>query len=265
MAEWLKASVLKTDKRANVSRVRIPLSPPSAQIGRKKIALLQKSFLSCKGMEKGGYMKIVPADIAHKAFNKKLRGYDPKEVLEFLQDVAYEMEALIREKNNTQEVLRDKEIQILKYKERDKTLKDTIETAQKMGKQIKEECDREGRLIINDAQQKAQFIVRDAKDSLKRTYHEISELKRTKVQIEANLRALLQAHLQLLNEQITALPEVEMPQDFLNDSPHQRPTNDPKQKKPVKQTTPLSRSQPSLKVPSSRPASSRSAISPVSS
>ena len=156
-------------------------------------------------------MRIIPKDIAHKTFNKKMFGYNVEEVLEFLQLVTHEMEALIRENNNLKENLRDKEVQVLRYKEQDKTLKNTIETAQKMSQKIREDSDREGKLIINDAQQKADFIIRDARDSLKRIYYEISELKRTKVQIEANLRALLQAHLQLLNEQISALPEVSTP------------------------------------------------------
>ena len=154
---------------------------------------------------------MIPKDIAHKTFNKKMIGYHIEEVSEFLQTAAHEMERLIRENNTLKETLRDKEALILKHKEQDKTLKNTIETAQKMSQKIREECDREGKLIINDAQQKADFIIRDAKESLKRIYHEISELKRTKVQIEANLRALLQAHLQLLNEQISALPEFSTP------------------------------------------------------
>ena len=160
---------------------------------------------------KGVDMNIIPKDIAHKTFNKKMIGYSTEEVSEFLQMVTHEMERLVKENNNLKEDLRDKEVQILKHKEQDKTLKSTIETAQKMSQKIREECDREGKLIINDAQQKADFIIRDAKESLKRIYYEISELKRTKVQIEANLRALLQAHLQLLNEQISALPEVSTP------------------------------------------------------
>ena len=204
-------------------------------------------------------MKIVPADIAHKTFNKQIRGYHTKEVFDFLQDVAYEMENLIREKNNLQEALRDKEIQILKYKERDKSIKDTIEATQKMSQKMQEECDREGRLIINDAQQKANFIVRDAKDSLKRIYHDIGELKRTKVQIEANLRALLQAHLQLLNEQITALPEpgVHVPQDFIGES---QPVASPAHKSQI----PKPYVQKQKAIPKVSPSSS-SAISPVSS
>lgn len=190
----------------------------------------QRAIVSYK---EGVDMRIIPKDIAHKTFDKKMFGYNVEEVLDFLQMVAHEMEALIKENNNLKDSLRDKEIQVLKHKERDKTLKDTIETAQKMSQKIREESDREGKLIINDAQQKANFIIRDAKDSLKRIYHEISDLKRTKVQIEANLRALLQAHLQLLNEQITALPEIStsniaqqemVPQSFVNESDH--PFND---------------------------------------
>ncbi|MCB0393695.1 MAG: DivIVA domain-containing protein [Bdellovibrionales bacterium] len=147
-------------------------------------------------------MKIVPIDVAHKSFKKKMMGYDIDEVTEFLHAVADEMEKLIKERNDLKEQLRDKEIRILEYKERDKVLNSTIETAQKMSEKIREETGRESKLILNDAQQKADLITKDARDSLKSVYGEITNLKKTKVQIEANLRALLQAHMQLLDEQM---------------------------------------------------------------
>ena len=60
---------------------------------------------------------------------------------------------------------------------------------------------------INDAKQKSDLIVKDARDSLKKTYAEISNLKRARVQFENNLRALAQAHLSMLAQGDKYMPE----------------------------------------------------------
>lgn len=151
-------------------------------------------------------MKIAPIDIAHKQFGKKMMGLDADEVHAFLQQVAEELENMIRERNNTREALREKELQIHEYRERDKALRDTISTAHKMSEKIAEEARREAKIIIADANQQAELIVKDARDSLKRIYQEISELKKMKIQFDSNLRALLQGHLGLLDNQDQFIP-----------------------------------------------------------
>lgn len=153
-------------------------------------------------------MKITPIDIAHKNFSKKMMGFDTQEVIEFLQQISSQMEALIHERNHLKEVLREKELSLLEYKERDKLLKDTIATASQMAERIRQESEREAKFIIAEAQQKAEFITRDAKDSLKKTYQEIVDLKKSRLQFEANLKALVQAHLSILEQGEKYMPSV---------------------------------------------------------
>lgn len=144
-------------------------------------------------------MKIAPIDIAHKTFKKKTFGSDTEEVMEFLRQVADELELVLRERNSLKEHIREKEMQILEYRERDKTLRDTITTAQKMAEKIREDAEREAKLITNDANQKADIIVRDARDSLKRVYQEVTDIKRSKLQFENQFRAIINSHLQMLD------------------------------------------------------------------
>lgn len=146
-------------------------------------------------------MKIAPIDIAHKTFSKKLMGIEPEEVNEFLRLVSDEMETLIREKNSLKEALREKDLQILEYKERDKVLRDTITSAQRMSEKLREEAERESNLILQDANQKAETIVRDARDSLKRVYNEIADIKRAKIQFEAIVRSAIMSHSKMLDDQ----------------------------------------------------------------
>lgn len=157
-------------------------------------------------------MKIAPIDITHKVFKKKISGYDPVEVSDFLRSVSHEMEELLKERNQMREALREKELAIVDYKDRDEVLKSTLTTAQKMSERIREDSEKEARLILNDAQQQADLIVSDARDSLKKIYEEISELRRIRLQFESNLKAMAQAHLSLLSESEKYMPEVETPE-----------------------------------------------------
>lgn len=145
-------------------------------------------------------MKIAPIDIAHKTFARKLMGLAPEEVHEFLQSVAQEMEEIVRERNHLRETLREKELSIMEYRERDGMLKATITTATKMAEKMREDSERESKIVITDAEQRAEMIVRDARDSLKKAYEEISELKRIKMQMESAMRGTIEAHRSLLDQ-----------------------------------------------------------------
>jgi cell division initiation protein len=152
-------------------------------------------------------MKVAPIDIAHKTFARKMMGLDQEEVSSFLRDIADQMEELIRERNQLKETARQKDLQILEYKERDETLKATIATATKMADQIRVDAEREAKLIANDAHQKGEIIIRDARDQLKRTYQEIADLKRTRMQFEVTLRSLCQAHIAMIDQSHVNMPD----------------------------------------------------------
>lgn len=152
-------------------------------------------------------MKIAPIDIAHKTFSRKMMGLDTDEVQDFLRLVAEEMEALIRDRNNLREELREKELAIIEFRERDELLKNTITTATKMSDKIQVDAEREARLILNDARQQSEMIVRDSRDSLRRMFQEISDLKKIRMQYENNLRALVNSHLTMLEQGQKIMPD----------------------------------------------------------
>ncbi|MCB0384250.1 MAG: DivIVA domain-containing protein [Bdellovibrionales bacterium] len=166
-------------------------------------------------------MKIAPIDIAHKTFGRKMMGLDADEVMDFLRIVADEMESLVRDRNSLREAVREKEIAIVEFKERDELLKTTITTATRMAEKIREDAERESRLIVGDANQKSEMIVRDARDSLKKIYGEITDLKRVRMQFENNMRALVQSHLTMLEQ-----GQKIMPSPTVDAAPLQAPMNE---------------------------------------
>src|SRR6185312_9705128 len=106
-------------------------------------------------------MRIAPIDIAHKSFHRKMMGFDPDEVMDFMRQIADELELVIKERNSLKEALREKELAVAEYRERDELLKSTITTATRMSERMQVDAEREAKLILNDANQKADTIVRE--------------------------------------------------------------------------------------------------------
>ena len=159
-------------------------------------------------------MRIASIDITHKAFSRKMMGYDPEEVMDFLKKVADELEQLMRERNSLRESLREKELSIIEYRERDELLKSTITTATKMSERIHTDTKREAKLIIDEASQKAEMITHNAKESLTGIYHQITELKNIRMQFENNLRAVVQSHLSMLEQGNKIMPNPDIGDGF---------------------------------------------------
>ena len=151
-------------------------------------------------------MRIAPIDIAHKTFHRKMMGYDPEETVAFMKMVAEDFEVILRERNALKETLREKEMNLADYRERDELLKATITTATRMSEKMQVDAEREAKLILHDANQRAETIVREARDSIKRLYNEISDLKRMRLQFENNMKALLQSHMQMLDQGLKIMP-----------------------------------------------------------
>ena len=174
-------------------------------------------------------MKITPIDLAHKTFTKKMFGLDEAEVSDFLQQVASSMEELIHERNSLRDLVREKDLQINDFKDRDGVLKSTISTAGQMADRLRQDAEREVKLILADAHQKAEMITRDSRDSLKKAYQEMAELKRLRMQFQANLKALAQAHLSLVDQGEKYMPSIGLPNVGIEahpaDEPQQRSTS----------------------------------------
>lgn len=157
-------------------------------------------------------MKYYPKEIAVKTFDRKMMGYDPDQVEDYLVALAAQVEALVQEVTYLKATVREKEMDLIQYKERDQLLQQTMSQATQAVEKMKADTDRECKLIIQDAHHKADIITKEAKDSLKRIYQDISELKKSKMQFEANLKAMAQAHLSLLEQGEAFMPKMRIPE-----------------------------------------------------
>jgi cell division initiation protein len=143
-------------------------------------------------------MKITPLDVRQKQFPLKLRGLDPKAVSDFLELLASALEDLVRENIQLKDEIKKRGQRIEEYRDREKTLQETMVTAQRASDDIKEAAKRQAEIIVSEAELQAERVVQGAHTRMVEILEEIAELKRQRAQFEAGVRSLVEAQLKLL-------------------------------------------------------------------
>lgn len=137
-------------------------------------------------------MKISPLDIQQQQFKvKTFRGLDPDDVDAFLQTVAGEMEGLIRENSYMQEQQSRQSRDMLDMAEKERELRETLLSAQRVIEEMKANARKEAELIVSEAEIKGERIVVDAERQLGELKARIEEIRRQKIQFEMSFKALL--------------------------------------------------------------------------
>ncbi|MFQ6093204.1 MAG: DivIVA domain-containing protein [bacterium] len=144
-------------------------------------------------------MKITPLDIRRQEFNRKLRGFDPEEVQTFLEMLSDEFEAVIRENTTLKDRIDGLDSQVASFREMEKTLQDTIVTAQKAREEAKSEALKEADFIVREAELKAERWIEEARQEVMALNRELATLRSHKASFIAKLRALLNSQNELLN------------------------------------------------------------------
>ena len=143
-------------------------------------------------------MKVTPLDIQQQTFRRRIRGYDFREVEEFLNLLRDEFEGQILENQKLKEELTRLKNLVDEYRSKEEILKSAIITAQKITEDIRANSLKEARIVLSEAELKAEDIIREAQVRLGEILNEIKELKRQKLQFETNLRSEIETHLKLL-------------------------------------------------------------------
>jgi len=143
-------------------------------------------------------MKITPLDIRQRTFETSFRGFLQSEVEGFLQVVSSEFEEMAKETNTLREELRRCQMQLERHRERERTLQETMVTAQKVTDEMRVSARKEADIILAEAEHEAEKIVQNAHQKLVQVVEDINELKRQRIQFESQLRGLIDGHLKLL-------------------------------------------------------------------
>lgn len=144
-------------------------------------------------------MKMTPLDIRQKRFELDFRGYAKKEVEGFLELTAGEFEDVVRENISLKEELSRLQVRLDQHLGREKTLQETMVTAQRISEDVKATAKKEAEVTLAEAELQAERIIAGANNRLVELIKELNELKRQKVQFEAQLDSIIDGHKKLLD------------------------------------------------------------------
>ncbi len=143
-------------------------------------------------------MRITPLDVRGHRFAVRMRGYDREEVQSFLNFVSEEFEKAVSEASHLREETAQLKSSLGDLTERERILKETLFTAQKLSEDIKEEAKKEGRLVIREADLRGQKLLDQVQRKVSQMEDSIRGLKMERDAFERKLRSLLEQHLKLL-------------------------------------------------------------------
>jgi cell division initiation protein len=149
-------------------------------------------------------MKLTSMDIHHKEFRHSVRGYNPDEVDQFLDDVADEFDRLFKENIDLSERLDAATEKVRSYTDMEKTLHNTMLAAQQSAEEIQAKAHKEAELLLRDAEIKAKELIQGSLAEKQKTQSEFMRIKAAEDEFRKRFRAVLDDYARRVNE--TAIP-----------------------------------------------------------
>ena len=144
-------------------------------------------------------MRITPLDVRKQEFRKAVRGLDADEVNAFLATVADEYEFVLTDNKKLREKVIELDEKVGEYRNMEKTLRDTLLTAERVMTEARQNARKEADLILRDAQMKASQEVAGISGRVEALHQQIRELRGHRDSYVARLQSLSEAQLGLID------------------------------------------------------------------
>ena len=143
---------------------------------------------------------IMPIDIDKKEFTRDKRGYNSREVDEFLDIIVADYEKILNDNRSMAHKIKALEKQLAEAQKDDNAMLETLETAKKLMADISASAERRAELMMRDAELEAENMLLDAKVSVRQISDEHVVLSNKVKRLRANFRKMLEAELANLDE-----------------------------------------------------------------
>ncbi|RYL95404.1 DivIVA domain-containing protein [Sporolactobacillus sp. THM7-4] len=143
-------------------------------------------------------MPLTPLDIHNKEFSRGFRGYDEDEVNDFLDQIIKDYEMLIREKKDLEQKVKNAEEKLSHFSNIETTLNKSILVAQETAEEVKQNANKEAKLIVMEAKKNADRIINEALEKSRKVTLNIEELKKEANVYRTRFQMLIEAQLELL-------------------------------------------------------------------
>ncbi len=145
-------------------------------------------------------MKLTPLDIHHKEFRRSLRGYDEKEVDDFLDDVADDFERLFKENIELSEKMESAGEQLRRYQVNEQTIQNTMLAAQRSAEDIVNKANADADQVLRDAELKAKEIIHNALQQKQKVAGELVRIKAAEEDFRTRFKTMLDSAGREVNE-----------------------------------------------------------------
>lgn len=135
---------------------------------------------------------FAPMDILGKRFSKKMNGYAPMEVHEYLTDLARVVEEMLRERGELRQRVHHVEQELKAFRERETALKEALVAAQRSAETTIEVARAEGQRIVSEGHGLAERLVSEANDRVQNIERVISDLRIRRREIRAELNRMVE-------------------------------------------------------------------------
>ena len=142
-----------------------------------------------------------PLDIENKKFAKQMmNGYSVEEVDNFLDELTVDYERLYKESNENKSKMAELEANLVKYKNLETTLQNTLVMAQSTADEIKKVAQQQADQIIRDAQGTAKQQLMEIEQQITIKTRELDDLQKQFDVYKAKMESLLISQLELLKD-----------------------------------------------------------------
>jgi cell division initiation protein len=153
-------------------------------------------------------MRITPLDVKQQQFTIRMfRGFDVQEVDAFLDDIAEDYEAALKENAALREQVAALEERARAFADLEKTLQDSIVTAQRMSEEIKANARKEAQLLVEEAQLRAEKLLEETRTQEAKIRSEVMHLSRMRRQLAETVRSTLESYQRLLEGDLKDEPD----------------------------------------------------------
>jgi cell division initiation protein len=155
-------------------------------------------------------MRLSPLDIRQQQFTVRMfRGFDPQEVDAFLEDVAEDYEAALRESALLKEQLSALEERSRGLAERERALQDTLLATQRLVEDMKDSARRESQLLVREAELRGEKMLEEVRAEEARIRSDIKALRRTQRQLVEDLKGTLERYQRMFLVDLSPEPDDE--------------------------------------------------------
>lgn len=143
-------------------------------------------------------MGVTPLVVKQKEFSTRFRGFDVREVDNFLEEVARELESQDRTIETLKQERHRLTLENQGYRKREESMKNAMIQSQKVLDQMKENARKSAQVVIANAEVEAEKILNRAHKRLSQLHSDITELKRQRIQLEMQISSVLESHSKML-------------------------------------------------------------------